>query len=261
MSLPQPPQAPFVLGASVIGASHAALGLPCQDACAFEILAGRYCLAVVCDGLGSAARSDLGAGTAAQAALAAVKAHLTEVTGSEVMTGMTEIVTEAVAAARTALEDLAAREQCPLRDLACTILVLVATAGEIATAHIGDGAMVALTGGGLEIASAPGESEYVNEVVPLTSPGWREALRTGARSADVRGVALFSDGCQRVALRKTATGYEPHDGFLDPVFAYAAELADLAAGTAEIDHLLASPKLAAVSEDDKTLVIGILAPL
>jgi hypothetical protein len=255
LSLPQPPQAPFVLGASVVGASHTALGLPCQDACAFEILAGRYCLAVVCDGLGSAARSDLGAGTAAQAALGAVRARLAN--GAPLI----DVVSEAVTAARTALEDLAAQEQCPLRDLACTILVLVAAAQEIATAHIGDGAMVVRTGDGLEIASAPGESEYVNEVVPLTSPGWREALRTGARSADVRGVALFSDGLQRVALRKTATGYEPHDGFLDPVLSYAAELADLTAGTAEIRNLLASPKLAAVSEDDKTLVIGILAPL
>jgi hypothetical protein len=250
-----PPEAPFVLGASVIGASHTTLGLPCQDACAFEILASRHCLAVVCDGLGSAARSDLGAGTAVQAALGAVKTRLADAAP------LIDIVSEAVTAARAALEDLAAREECPLRDLACTILVLVATAEEIATAHIGDGAMVMLTGGGLEIASAPGESEYANEVVPLTSPGWREALRTGARAVDVRGVALFSDGLQRIALCKTATGYEPHDGFLDPVFSYAAELGDLEEGTAEIRGLLASPKLAAVSEDDKTLVIGILGPL
>jgi hypothetical protein len=214
---------------------------------------------VVCDGLGSAARSDLGAQTAVEAALAAVRTRLAEDgTSSQ---DLAVIVDEAVAAARAALEDLAAREECPLRDLACTILVLVATAQEIVTAHIGDGAMVVLTGDGLEIASAPGESEYCNEVVPLTSPGWREALRTGARSLDVRGVALFSDGCQRVALRKSEAGYEPHDGFLDPVFSYIAELDDLTAGTAEIHNLLASPKLAAVSEDDKTLVIGILGPL
>jgi len=109
--------------------------------------------------------------------------------------------------------------------------------------------------------SPPGESEYVNEVVPLTSPGWREALRIGVRSTDVRGVAVFTDGCQRVALRKSASGFEPHDGFLDPVFSYVAETVDLTAATAEIRNLLASPKLAAVSEDDKTLVIGILGPL
>ncbi|MFY9822966.1 MAG: PP2C family serine/threonine-protein phosphatase [Thermoanaerobaculia bacterium] len=237
----------------MIGSSHTALGLPCQDACAFEIQASRYCIAVVCDGLGSAARSDLGAQTAVQAALGALRAGL----GDDALAA---VVAEAVATARIALEDLAAQEGGPLRDLACTILVLVATAEEIATAHIGDGAIVALTGDGLEIASAPGESEYVNEVVPLTSPGWLEALRIGVRSADVRGVAVFTDGCQRVALRKTAAGFEPHGGFLDPVFSYAAELADLAEGTAEIGNLLASAKLAAVSEDDKTLVIGILAP-
>ncbi len=207
MGLPRPPEAPFVLGASVIGASHTALGLPCQDACAFEILAGRYCLAVVCDGLGSAARSDLGAGTAVQAALGEVRARLAA------EAPLLDAVSAAVTAARTALEGLAAQEDCPLRDLACTILVLAATDGEIATAHIGDGAMVVRTADGLEIASPPGESEYANEVVPLTSPGWREALRVAARPLDVRGVALFSDGLQRVALRKTATGYEPHDGF------------------------------------------------
>lgn len=243
---------PFVLGASVIGSSHTALGLPCQDACAFEILAPCHCIAVVCDGLGSAPRSDLGAQTAVQAALGVLRAGLPD------DSAMAAAVAEAVATARLALEDLAVQAECPLRDLACTILVLAATAGEIATAHIGDGAVVVLTGEGLEIASPPGESEYVNEVVPLTSPGWREALRIGVRSADVRGVALFTDGCQRVALRKSAAGYEPHDGFLDPVFSYVAELADLAEGTTEIRNLLASSKLAAVSEDDKTLVIGIL---
>ena len=245
---------PFVLGASAIGASHSALGLPCQDACGFEILASRYCLAVVCDGLGSAARSDLGAQTAVQAALGALRAGLGD--GG----ALAATVAEAVTAARAALENLASQEECPLRDLACTILVLAATAQEIATAHIGDGAVVVLTGAGLEMASPPGESEYVNEVVPLTSVGWREALRTGVRTADVRGVALFTDGCQRVALRKSAAGYEAHDGFLDPVFAYVAESTDLLESTAEIHNLLASSKLAAVSEDDKTLVIGILGP-
>jgi hypothetical protein len=245
---------PFVLGASAIGSSHTALGLPCQDACAFEIQASRYCVAVVCDGLGSAARSDLGAQTAVQAALGALRAGL----GDD--DAMAAAVAEAVAAARAALEALAAQEDCPLRDLACTLLVLASTAQEIAIAHIGDGAMVMLTAEGLEIASAPGESEYCNEVVPLTSPGWREALRIGVRSAEVRAVALFTDGCQRVALRKSAAGYEPHDGFLDPVFSYVATVADLAEGTTEIRNLLASSKLAAVSEDDKTLVIGILGP-
>jgi hypothetical protein len=209
----------------------------------------------MCDGLGSAARSDLGAQTAVQAALGVLQAGL----GDD--DAMAATVAEAVATARIALEDLAAQEGCPLRDLACTILVLATTAQEIAIAHIGDGAVVMLTGEGLEMASVPGESEYVNEVVPLTSPGWREALRIGARSADIRGVALFTDGCQRVALRKSAAGYEPHDGFLDPVFDYVAGLTDLTEGTAEIQGLLASSKLAAVSEDDKTLVIAILGPL
>ncbi len=241
----------------MIGAGHTALGLPCQDACACEILAGRYCVAVVCDGLGSAARSGVGASAAVQAALGAVSARL----AGEEPPDLSGVLAEAVETARGALDALAAQEDCPLRDLACTILVLVATAGEIATAHIGDGAVVMRTGAGLEMASPPGESEYVNEVVPLTSPAWRDALRIGVRSADVRGVAVFTDGCQRVALRKSAAGYEPHDGLLEPVFSYVAALTDLEEGAAEIHNLLASPKLAAVSEDDKTLVIGILGPI
>ena len=160
--------------------------------------------------------------------------------------------------ARQRLEEKATEEGCNLRDLACTLIVVVGAGGSVAAGHVGDGGVVAQVGAALSIVSGPGESEYANEVTPLTSEKWIDSLRI---ASDVRGVkclAVFTDGCQRAAFLKSSSGLEAFGGFFEPIFSYARELTDLAEGPEDIKSLLASKKLCENSEDDKTLVIAVL---
>jgi hypothetical protein len=106
--------------------------------------------------------------------------------------------------------------------------------------------------------SGPGESEYTNEVVPLTSKDWHSSLRIVSGASSIRGIAVFTDGCQRAAFRKKGDDLVPFAGFFTPVFNYARTVSDAATGATEVADLLASDKLCEHSDDDKTLVVGVI---
>lgn len=245
-----------VFGASVVGPLHVKLNLPCQDACAYGVSRSGSLTIAVADGLGSAAMSQTGARVAVDSAIdLAMKALDAD---AEEETALDEIVRDGVAAARTAIECYSARESCRLRDLACTLILAVVRKDRLAIAHIGDGAVVVETVAGLSIMSAPGESEFTNEVVPLTSSEWEKQLRIVSDGSPIKSIAVFTDGCQRAAFRRTGDVLKPFAGFFNPIFAYARGLTDVAEGVKEIEDLLASQKVCENSDDDKTLVIGLL---
>lgn len=245
-----------VFGSSVIGPMHLQGNIPCQDACAFVITARNAIVIAVADGLGSAARSGLGASLAVSSALSFCVGALDTASGEE--QSLRELVEDAAAHARAALEQLAQRESCNLHDLACTLIVAIATGRQFAVAHIGDGAVVGEIGGLLSLISGPGESEYTNEVIPLTSSRWHESLRTVSGESYVRNIAVFTDGCQRAAFRKVENAVVPFEKFFAPVFDYARYVSDSAAGADGITELLASAKLCEHSDDDKTLVVAVI---
>lgn len=251
----EPLAMPYLFGASVIGPLHIAMGLPCQDAYAHEALSSDFAVAAVADGLGSASKADVGAMVAVQSSVEAVK-RLTGNKGGNV--DLSNIAKEAIISARSSLETRADEEGCELRDLACTLIVSVINKNRVCVAHIGDGAVVVEVNGNLELISGPGDSEYANEVTPLTSKEWLESVQVSPVISDVNSLAAFTDGCQRAGLRRTEDGYDAFEGFFSPIFSYAKELTDLKEGSKDIKDLLASQKLGEYSEDDKTLVIAVL---
>jgi Protein phosphatase 2C len=246
----------LIFGAAVIGPSHVQMGLPCQDACAFRQLPDQCGVVAVADGLGSAAKSDIGARVAVEAALQAASQGFIAREGS--LVDLQAIAEGAIQAARTTLEERAAIEECSLHDVACTLIVAVIRGDEVSVAHIGDGAVVGETRDGLRLISAPGESEYANEVVPITSSDWKRSLRVASTVGGVSCLAVFTDGCQRAGLRKISDGFEPFGGFFAPIFSYARELSSPQEGDDELRALLSSNKICDNSEDDKTLVIAVL---
>ena len=209
----------------MIGPLHIQRDIPCQDACAYEILSSGWGIIAVADGLGSAPKSDIGAKSVVDAAVKTGKAAITAKKKDEINYG--EILREIVFSARKTLEARAIEEKCNLRELACTIIVVLTYEDTIAVAHVGDGAVVAKINNGLKLISEPEESEYVNEVVPLTSKEWEKSLRISAKVSDVECVAVFTDGCQRAALLRTQNGLQPYDRFFEPLFTYAQELDNL----------------------------------
>ncbi len=137
--------------------------------------------------------------------------------------------------AREQVEEAVKREGCELRDLATTLITAAFVGSSVSIAHIGDGAVVAKTGRGLLLASTPEESEYANEVMPLTSNMWNEHLYVRSIE-DVSLLAIFTDGCQKAALKKSPQGYEPFDGFFVPIFSYAKEIEDIKNVNGEIEY-------------------------
>jgi hypothetical protein len=245
----------FFFGASVIGPLHVQLAMPCQDSFAFKTIDKDFAVAAIADGLGSASKADIGANVAVKSAVKSVE-RAAKATPESV--DITTLAKDAVIAARRALEKRAETEKCSLRDLACTLLVAITLKDSVAAVHIGDGALVIDTDNGLQLITGPGESEYTNEVTPLTSQGWEKSLKSTSAVSGVNGIALFTDGCQRAGLKKADNGYTPFEGFFRPLFKYAAQIDDFEQANQDIYDLLASDKLSEHSEDDKTLVLGIL---
>jgi len=245
-----------ILGASVIGPLHVINNIPCQDACAFETLSQGFGIIAVADGLGSACRSEIGATIAVGTVVNKVKELIINKKVEEI--DLEEAAKGAISSARKALEEKADELQCKLRDLACTIIVVVMHNDSVAVAHIGDGAVVAKTNEGLKLISGPEDSEYANEVSPLTGKDWEQVLRTTSQVSGISGVMAFTDGCHRAVLRKTPDGLIPFAGFCEPLFSYARDVKDVKKAEEDIKELLLSKKICENSEDDKTLVIAIL---
>lgn len=261
-----------LVAASVEGTSHAGTGSGCQDAHAYTELDGALIIAVA-DGAGSAARAADGAGLAVAAAVD----HARHAAGRGgcllVADDVTRVAEGCVDEARLALEVFAATDGCDLDELATTLLVVVAVAGRVGYAQVGDGAVVIDAGADPVVVGAVERGEYLNETVFLTSAGWRDELRAGEVDgavegevdgegaggggvrAVVRAVAVMTDGLQLLAL--DLASMTAHRPFFDPLWAFARRDD---ASSDELAAFLASDRVCARTDDDKTLVLAVLTP-
>lgn len=250
---------PKVFAASVKGPLHDTLKTPCQDAKSYKTFPGGGLVIAVADGLGSAAKSQLGSQLAVETA---VQAYGEVIRATPPIPEFKKRAEETLRRCVKTLEAKAQELGCPLRDLACTMILVVVDKGKVWAAHIGDGAVVARKKEGLAMVSEPGESEYANEVTPLTSDKWESAVRYGGPAEDVYELAVFTDGCQRAAFSKQGGMLTAHEGFFYPLFNFAQKQADTEEarreGDKEIEELLGSAKIREHSDDDKTLVIAVL---
>jgi hypothetical protein len=238
-----------IIGASAIGSAHVRKQLPCQDAFLALEYDGSFAIAVA-DGLGSATHADVGASAAVfAAATRALRSADDDAAVSAI---------EACIAAREALELVAAIDGLSLRDLACTLLVAAGNEEHTGVAHIGDGAIVALCGEELHVLSPPEDSEYLNEVHPLTAADWERHVRWASCRTRADALAVFTDGCQHAALRRKNGVAEAHAGFFVPLFDFARSGIGPDDGRAALEQLLTGRKMSEYSDDDKTLVIAVL---
>lgn len=242
-----------VIGASVAGRWHNKQGIPCQDAYAYEIIPEGVIVAVA-DGLGSAPRAAEGASLAVQQGVDFLKMRL-----SRDFPGSTDewktLLSKAFLNVREALESEAKREGEELRHFATTLILAVVADQWLAVGHIGDGAVVMLDAdGNVKMASPPQESEYVNEVMPLTSEGALEQVRYNVYQRSPKAVAVLTDGLQHLSI-STATG-EPYEGFFAPFFeAVSGNMLEAEVAHKSLEEFLASERVARKVDDDKTLVL------
>ena len=205
-------------------------------------------LIAVADGAGSASRSKEGAECAALAAVEFLAERLPATDQME------SLLTETLSAARAAVESLAA-DGSGASDFATTLLLAVITASQVSTIQVGDGAIVVQLsdGNSLEVMTAKGDSEYINQTTFITSSNYLEAACFASRpSGNVHAVAVMTDGMQLLAVHhSTNTAF---GAFFSPMFRFASDPTSTDEALADF---LMSEAVCRRTDDDKTLVLTV----
>jgi hypothetical protein len=238
----------------VQGTSHQRNGVPCQDAHGYRVLPGGAVIIGVADGAGSARRSDAGSQCVVGQAIDSLETALSRGAPYSEL-GWQSLLMEAFRQARQAIENLARGEDAPLRAFDTTLTCAVAFARGLVVGQIGDCLAVARgEDGQLFTATQPQRGEYANETFFLTGDDALEHLDVHVHPA-TKELAVMSDGLIRLAINVTENA--PHAPFFQPLLSFAAGAEDEAAAGEQLAGFLASDRVCARTDDDKTLVLAV----
>jgi hypothetical protein len=243
-----------IVAASVIGSSHERHNKPCQDAHHFQALLGNSLVIAVADGAGSASLSEVGSKIAVAAAVEAVVLRWSTTPPIEENEWRAFLVDALQSALRSVEAEALAREV-SIRELASTLIVLLASPEQVAVGQIGDGAVV-LGGKEGEVISLtlPDSGEYLNETSFLISPDAIEMAQFNIWQGSVSKLALFSDGLQQLALKMPEGS--PHEPFFAPLFSFVESKYMDEMAQEELVSFLRSPRIQERTDDDLTLVLA-----
>lgn len=243
-----------VVSASVSGTSHHSSGQPCQDAYHWQLLPEGVLVAAVADGAGSAALGEVGATVAAQTAVESVCTNI-KMRLIEEEEGWRDLLVDALKTAQMAVEAEAFSRQVKVRDLASTLILVVATPEIIAAVQVGDGAAVVGDRQGNNIAlTAPQSGEYLNETTFLISPDAVETAQVNVSYGSTAHLAIFSDGLQMLALKMPEA--TPHAAFFSPLFRFVEGTTDEMEAQEQLVAFLRSPRVTERTDDDLTLLLA-----
>ncbi|TPW10016.1 MAG: Serine/threonine protein phosphatase, partial [Halothiobacillaceae bacterium] len=235
--------------------SHKKRGVPCQDVGEVQFTPQGMLIVAVADGAGSALHSELGASIAVDAAMLGLAERFSteELVGTEHDTR--ELLRDVAREARQQVINAAHKLDVEKGQLACTLILCVASRTRVVVLHIGDGAVVIrMVDGGLQTLSAPVNGEYFNETHFLTDDTFDACGRFSACFGLPQEIAVITDGLELTAIDiKT---YVPFAPFFNPLmdFFRDAESSDFA--RMEIEALLQSPRVAERTSDDLTLILA-----
>lgn len=250
--------------ASAVGTSHMATGLPCQDSLAhavIETLDDTVLVAVVCDGAGSAAHSDVGSWLAAKTFIECIEVFLSD--GGELAALNRSVVAGWMAQVRAALEATAKDSGHAARDYACTLLAALAGSTMTAFVQVGDGAIVVSHGeeDGWSYVFWPQHGEYANTTNFVVAPNVEDVMDFELAPRRIDEFAIFSDGIEKLVLHDATRTV--HDSFFRNMFPPVRKLgapgldAELSKG---LERYLSSPVICERTDDDKTLVLASRRP-
>jgi len=236
-----------VYGASAIGKGHIDAGLPCQDSFATTFDNERLA-AVVCDGAGSASRSELGASECANV----ICTFLTTAASVPAISVDQTFIEQAVKAARARIEIRALEASLPTRELACTLVGVILFSHGGYLFHVGDGMAVVEFPDGSSILSMPENGEYSNETFFVTSDDWQPHLRITPFVGQASCICLMSDGAMPFAINREKSGlFGP---FINPVRTYLSTVTE-SEGSEALKATLADERTWSITSDDKTLLV------
>lgn len=244
-----------VVHALAVGTSHLSSGLACQDAADWRLLPSGLLAIALADGAGSAPESETGANLAVNEALMTLENADANETPEDA-NAWAKAVQEAFISARQALEDEAQTAGLPVQAFATTLICVVAAGDGLVLGQVGDGVLVARTpAGDLHTLTQPQRGQYANETLFLTMPGALQQAYFQIIELELAGLALMSDGLSRLALQ--LPGYTPHAPFFLPLWTFTSQAESGELANRELAAFLASERVCARTDDDKSLVIAV----
>lgn len=244
------------VSASVAGTSHQKRGQPCQDAHYARVLPQGILVAAVADGAGSAAWAEVGAEIAVQVAVGTICKSL-ELLPPLDDDGWKVCLSNTVVTVQNALETEASSRDVSIRDLAATLILVIATKELVAVVQVGDGAAVVGNQAGETIAlTAPCSGEHINETTFLISANALDVAQFQVWHGHPQHLAIFSDGLQMLAL-KMPEG-TPHAPFFTPLFKFVASVNNEDEAKDQLENFLKSPRVTEKADDDLTLFLASL---
>ncbi len=248
-----------MIAASVGGSGHVRAGLECQDTYLWRKLLGNVFVAAIADGAGSACFGKQGAHTAVESGVESLAGGADVFRRSESPAIWQRLFQDALSTAKAAVEGEATHLGVESRDLASTLILVVARPGLVGGAQIGDGAVVVRSSDGsiLSLTHPPAE-DSINTTTFLTSEGAVDSAQIRLWQGIPSHVAAITDGLQLLALRMPEGA--PHEPFFSPLFKFADESRDEADAAPRLEGFLRSPRIASATDDDLTLLLAVLGP-
>ncbi|MEM8780529.1 MAG: PP2C family serine/threonine-protein phosphatase [Cyanobacteria bacterium P01_G01_bin.49] len=271
---------------SAIGMSHIKQQMPCQDYGDYKIIDNAI-VGVVADGAGSAKYSDVGAKLAVNTILATVTEEdiqtISELCGSDsfnvekskssilkplsIFSRSNKNSDAAVAVIESnsepevkrffsnivkqvtiALEKQAETNNYAIDDLACTLLIAIATPKGIAAMQIGDGFItVRYPEREPELLFAPDKGEYINETTFVTSTNALKDMKVVIKAGQPEFICASTDGLERLAIR--LSDWTPFSPFFQPLEQYLRETENLKSDK-YLEDFLNSDRLNARTDDE-----------
>ena len=259
----RPPNAPTtawrVIGASVTGPSHGRHGTLCQDAHRYRLLPNGVLIAAVADGASTADRSQEGADIAVGHSLIVLEEALRS-DGPNDEAEWRNLLTTAFTSAQQALTEKAVTAGGSIDNYATTLTCVVTNATWTAIAQIGDGAtVVERTDDEMETIVCPQRGEYANTTQFLSMSDMLSHLDMSIATDPVNAIVIMTDGLWRLGLKMPQ--HKPHVPFFRPLIEFVRELDDEELGRHQLEDFLSSDRVAARSDDDKTIVLAARAPM
>ncbi|BAZ12562.1 hypothetical protein NIES4071_43930 [Calothrix sp. NIES-4071] len=248
---------------AVIGVSHQKQGMPCQDYGKYEI-SDDVIVGAVADGAGSAKYSDIGANLVVES----VVNHLLEIAkriqkrkrctlcSSQALSQQRakKLFTKTLLKARAALQEQADSKDYSIDELACTLLVFVATPEWVAAMQIGDGFIVTrATDSEYKLIFPPDKGEFANETTFVTSTNAKDEMQVEVLLGKPEFICASTDGLEKLAIR--ISDWAPFPPFFQPLEEYLRETSDPEKEDEYLSNFLNSERLNARTDDDKTLLL------
>ena len=248
-----------VLAQSAIGSSHLRENLPCQDMCAAAVLhdaQGHAVLALVAsDGAGSACRAQEGARLVSDLFMEQARDHVAAGTGAGALT--LSQATEWVRRIAKGIREHAESLNLVPRDLASTLVGIIADRSGLAGFQVGDGAIVLASGLEYRPLFWPERGQYANMTHFVSDEDATDHLQFAVEREVADEIAVLTDGLQSLALNYAAKS--AHAPFFAPLFipirdAVSSEAVQSLAEP--LAHFLSSASLERRTDDDKTLILA-----